>query len=525
MAVKRSRFQPPTQPSPVEPTIYRTLEPTAGINQAQPPEHLKPNEAWDMLNYTPDSRFLRVRSGATKIGSVSTAFANHTYFQTFAPYQKQHESSQEWVIGFSNGSVAASRATGIDCAWISAQSSSNDVLSAATTAFYDTAQVFDSDLGVNILIVTDGVNEPAKVRIDNELVTVTSLANGSSWTGNFEDRPRFCTGFDDRAILFSDRSSGNVLFWSDRGRPLYWGGELGSVAGQETLRAMRGRGAGLANDDDRFYILSDQEVWQGVPRRDFFAFDFDKIVGDGCGYPASVVETPRGVCYVSSDMRVHLAHAGNVVYVGEKVLPILQSESADTWALKATYDAQENAYALFYSTTAGAYANRCLKLNLSTLAWYKHSSTSETWTGVGQTPLSSGTHRRGLIYGGSDGSAYAFHSQQSTDVGRNINAIYETPAINTDYRGTLAPMEAWVEHESTATSAFTVVYSTNKFSQTSETFGGVVLPSTFTDSNFIPGTGPASKHPQFRFQQTNNVASKWGRVHLALRPYSGRWPG
>ena len=261
--IRRSRHQPPTQPLQVEPTIYRTLEPVAGINQDQPPEHLKPNEAWDMDNFTPEEKFVRVRSGATKLGTVSTAFANKTYFHHFATL---HDLSigAEWLVGLSSGSVAISRATGVDCAWSGTTIPSLTPISAATTAFYNTAQIYDSDRKTNLLIITDGADVPKALTVAAGVPSLISLALSAVWEFSHPELPKYCTAFDDRAVLVSEYTgSGVQVFWSDRGRPQYWNGELDTVPGTEILYSLKGNATGIASDIDRMYLFSNLETLEG----------------------------------------------------------------------------------------------------------------------------------------------------------------------------------------------------------------------------------------------------------------------
>lgn len=568
MTIRQSKHPQPTPGLPRSQTVYRVLEPIAGINRSRPPQHLRPNEAWDADNLVLDDGGMRVRSGLSKHApTLPNAYAETSLLAahiatTYPGRRAVHEygfiisGNTPQYYNFSRPSETSytgqsrwSMPKALEGTYIPA-----DTLytSSSTSAYFDWT-VFNEPVAgapgqfIRKLVATNGFfayvlfsgdTIPSNGTALIQSFTSSKLYNVSENSGPIYN-PRFIRSIDERLVLFGDIGSSTasavpgVVQWGVRGDPSQF---VGGDSGWALPPNIDGEDTGLAVDNDRLVLFTDRQIWQAAPRRDVFAFDFNLLEDTvGCPYSRTICETRIGVIFLGADLRLYLVSQDSVRVFADTTAILRYATLTDVTSVFAAHDSQQDTYVLFYADDSG-HPNRALVLPLTASAPDAPPATT-TWTAPGSLrwtnavtmydPSSTGTNKPPLSVVMSDGSVYRFLSQQTTDNGTVIVGRYRTPAVSADWSHSM-PTELYVDHQSSSTGELQIRYSTDMFSTHSESLASVTMPRTFggsatlagTTTTHIPVTLTAARYPQFELRLVG--ANRISRLQIALRKYSGK---
>ncbi len=312
MSIRRSKFQPPN-PTGRRSQIVRNLitTPYLGMNTAQPPRELQPNESPFIRDFRVTDLGLAPRSVNSRVGFVGITDA--------VQHLKQHEAT---LVGISTSSLVWTNTISslFSMSWSSGGIDMPDLSATASgaTQRFDTVSAKDALYG-NTAYIT-GVDQmvPQFLPLDNS----SSHSTLTDWLASGESFAYACDAFDDRLVMWGSIDSLGTQFpvrakWSVRGDPDDF---TSPGSGQENLVVMDGTASRIVHTTDRQLLFTERDVWEATPRRDAFAFDF-RPLSDGIGLAASraLVETPFGIFWYGTDRKLHRYFNGRVTLIGRKI--------------------------------------------------------------------------------------------------------------------------------------------------------------------------------------------------------------
>lgn len=519
MAVRRTKFAPPAlQQSRRATSQDAVLEPIGGLNGERPVQHLRPNETPFSENFMKDGQFARPRSGLSQ----------HSQLDATQPLVVRETTARS---GYS--AIFASTETifaRIGSEWSAAQGS--DPISSSTTGFYDFAESYDAEACRNVLVLTNGQNPPILVHSDSR-VSYESVPDANSLLSN----ANFVESFDDRVVFFdtttnpsgtSTRERTRVV-WSARGNPSQYSTGGG---GFEVIASMDGVGTGLVADRDRLILASNRQIWQAIPRRDEFAFDFQMVDGSrGCTLGRTLRATKAGVFWLDPNLQILRLAGGQIRNVADKSAEILKDELRELDLVHAVYVSDDQTYRLRYSDTTGSFPNRELVVHLDTVQARRDLPTEDNATvfvqEYAQEAVDSDVLNERLFSVSSAGTFYRQRSDQTNDDGTDIVAKYRTGVLGagrkSDPLAHKALTEIWIDAEAEAASSVSI-YFTEDFGENFTALGEMTLPSS-NSAIHLPVTTPAARNPQIELRASDGQRPKIGRIQLRLLEYTGRHLG
>lgn len=171
-------------------------------------------------------------------------------------------------------------------------------------------------------------------------------------------------------LLAANVKSGSSVYvqriqWSDRGSASSW---TGGLSGFEDLLSMHGQITRLMGQENRVVVMSDQEIWQGLPVDYPYIFNFQPLDRNvGCPYPWTATVTPAGIFFLGTGLQVYwLPKTGGPAQpIGHKVLKFLRDNIDVPERSWGVYDSTYNQYQLYYPIQSGSgYPQRALFLNI-----------------------------------------------------------------------------------------------------------------------------------------------------------------
>jgi hypothetical protein len=290
------------------------VEPTLGLNKAQPEIDLQPGETPDAENFVVDDGYLRPRSG------LSLFAESHTSLNADAgilAYEYQGVDGTLLPVIASAGTVLA---YGVSAAasWSTLSYvpiNVSDPLSGNSTHPIHACVVYEPNDDENWFVFTNGVNIPKYSIPSTE--TYSEVSDFKS----VESYAKYCYALDDRLCFFHCADSATTFAtrvrWSERGNT----SKFSTVgAGFEDLMDMRGEGTGVAVREMDALLFSADEVWVQRPRRDNFAFDFFPLSrGLGTRYPRTITNTPIGTIFMANDFMHYIVRGSVIQPIGQKI--------------------------------------------------------------------------------------------------------------------------------------------------------------------------------------------------------------
>ncbi len=576
MATIKQRFAQPIAPSKGA-APQHTMGPFQGMNTSVPPQNLQPGETPYAENFVINAGVLESRSCVSKYSGTTAAGWPANYVP--AVYMQGYSTAgTRWdlvLVAESSETGWAKYSTDNGATWTDDSSHltfiypvSRGPLQADTWSW---TQFFEPDSDQNAVAATSNYTLPMYRVLDAS----------SDWTHfsdiiSHESTARFVESFDNRLIFFNTTDAsgtqGTRVRWSMRGDPT----DFTSVgAGFEDLVNMKGRGTGMEAEEDRLILFSDFEVWEGRPRRDAYAFDFDVIKKDiGCTYSDTIVRTPVGIIWLGDDFNFYRAHNGVVRAFSPDIQRFLQ-DNVDTTKLKAQYDSKEGLYMLFFnrSDDNGVYPHAFFMRVRDIRPDERHPERDKAdWMYQNMIGSRAAPHRAkgydvmSLAITGNYTIGPTYHLTQDWFYDEDPNAavkdsltqLWTSPAMrmNNDPEVFEAVTEILIDYSyeaaSSSSTLHTRVYARASHdtgwlagSDTSTEFEGtpdVYFPTWFASSNtpsfpvmktvHAPITPQATRYCQFMIYNPGDLASnnepeaklRIHNFHTTIRPWSGRRP-
>ena len=559
MTVRRSKFQPPHlagQRSP-ESVTERVVLFSDGYNVAVPSHELADNESPDMQNYELFGRGLRKRSGMSSYGAIGggPSVSDNTGDPAFSAIATAKDASGlDWTIIYgSSHSVGGNANASASSGGAFSRMSTNIKISESTGIYRDTTSGFVPAQGENAIFMASGVavdslagqramdgGTSANSNFPSYYTLGAPLSSGFTNIGDFgsfESFGRYVEYFDDRLIFFNMGSSATApditrVRWTSRGNPLDFAG-----GGFEDLPSMKGAGTALLSESDRLVLMSDQEVWEGVPRRDAFAFDFNPVSKFiGSPFPQTAAATDIGVIWLGEDLRFRLLKDNTVLKFNDNTFSDLQSETVkaglDFNHIWADFNEETSTYMFWYNTTAGGFTNVGFWLrtdtvkpdprnpNLLTGAWMRQISTGNNVPGKGSGKVI------GMI-GNAVGNVAAaeFDAETTADNGTDFEAQYTTKAFRVgrpdQYK---MATEVWLDHDSNnATVVSTPTVYSRPNNATGYTLEGQFASFSGAGTQRLPFTGRAGRDLALQIRTSGGMHSILMGLRVSLRVFSGKF--
>lgn len=198
-------------------------------------------------------------------------------------------------------------------------------------------------------------------------------ATTGTWTASTGTlRPcKFIAYAGGRVFMANDPNAKSRVYASNIGNPRDW-----PAATLADFDASDGQAiTGLATVGPYVVVAKDRKI--------FVIYDLDTLAnrrisdGVGCAANRSMVETPRGLFFLSLDQGVQVTDGSTVKRVSENVSPTIDAVQTSLRA-EAAGAFFNNRYFLSFST-AGSVNNRTLELDLQTNAWTLHDLAGQQW--------------------------------------------------------------------------------------------------------------------------------------------------
>jgi hypothetical protein len=396
---------------------------------------------------------------------------------------------------------------------------------------------------------------------------------------------------DDRIVFFGSIDSNGTEFPT---RVIFSArGNLSNLSvnggGYEDLVDMRGTASRVFNDGQRGVLFTEQEIWQAIPRRDAYAFDFSPIIKSiGLKNNRTICETPKGLVFMGSDNRMYLLRGQEAIRIGRKVQPALEEGRITNSILQSLTYNPENEEVVLWSNPSAEFQAQirypALVLRLDTLqpnefgeldgVWYHYTTVPSIWLGTtyfdysntavapAKQLLANGDYGSGATVRGS--CFYSWDSTMTVEQRGSFTSVDKVDAItdttvgvalaaplqgDRDYLVTERPTAAWVVAQNAANNAeIKLGYSTvDALARYDNMVSPTVTFSTFTlegaSSNettmsqaasgvyYTPIHGVEAQQrvvPTIVFSNlSNNVARPIiSRLDFELRSYTGKFiPG
>ena len=371
-------------------TVLHDIDPRRGLDLGSPFDRLQPGYSPALVNWEPNERGMRPRSGLstfyadTKSPSYTTLGgifhhgftasdvngAQYAYFvqKSGNPDEPSTYDSVWFLSGDAPDWKSTSKWAGIT--WVSTNS----------YAIYDSTYIFDPGRAQNIGVITNNEDPPFYFDIGNADTRVLSDFTDSTLL----DRAATCAAVDERLVFANvsgpDGTVGNRVLWTARGNPRNF--TLAEGAGYQDINDARGPFVKIIADPDGMVLFTRTEIWRGRPRRDTFAFDFFRIAPQlGLLNPYTVVSSPFGIIFVGSDFEVYTL-SGNALKpisrLPEGARSRLRRElrlSPETRRMHAVYAPEDKRYYLFYragliDSTSDDFPKQCLMYDFPTDSWW-----------------------------------------------------------------------------------------------------------------------------------------------------------
>ena len=418
---------------------------------------------------------------------------------------------------------------------------------------------------IAIAVAGTNIATPFYRLLDTSQSTYTSFLD---WPSN---AAKYVVSFDDRLVFFGERegTSGtsylNRVRWTVRGSPL----DFTSVgAGFEDLSDMRGNATALFAEEDRLVLMSNEEVWRGVPRRDAYAFDFEVLNGiTGCRHRASAAKTPAGIIWLGNDYSFRLLSGNQVLKFADDVTNVIK-DNVTSWTpytyIRAQYDPETDLYMFFYNQGKEAFFLKVADIRQDPEQpgrvkgdWMHQTLTYDSWYGHAEM-VCGGTNCKGRVlyfrdknlenWGYSvtgDGvgvqPVLAWTSPALSEPGNpsayeaitDVRMDYEYPAYSLPSFSTVSGIvytRSGLSGDFDATSAASVhLEATSMWSTALGSAYSYKIPGI--NHVHFPLEPRATRHPQFMFRTTDSTGYIRGtsfKIHgfdVGLRRFSGRFSG
>lgn len=561
MAIRRSRFPPPSRPPRQVGRLRQEIfNPTLGFNGSAPAQKLKPGFTPASQNFAIQNQAIQPRSGLSAFGTPfedavlggSELFSVEGNWFGFAAsrtsFAYRNEITSDWsILAYTRGSTLAS----------------DDLPSATSLDYWDTAYIYDQDANTNIAVTTNNLNIPKFFEIGYG----TNSYSDFTFVTSVISRAAAVAAIDDRLVWFNvvenDKNFVTRVVWSARGAPADYDADNG--AGFEDLFDMKGKGRRVIPEGDGALLFTEQEIWRARPTRDAYAFAFDPVNRElSSPYPRTVASTPFGAIFLGKDLEVYLIGTGSDVQPlgptrpGEqsRIREHLQDTMTKPERAFGVYNRQDNRYELYFSDVGSStdYPNRALFYDFEARAWmeqkFSHNlsygfelaedstgesdvwdsqtvtwdSLSQQWDQLDNANLIISPDRNTTLFS-SSGTAYRLRSDQTSDDGTLIDARWRSHGMgqnrrddfNFDY---LSMVE--IEYENDSASTAMLYYSDDLFHSSVDSIE-FSLSSSLLSLAQVP-TRLAARSPQFEIRVQNGAKPSFSRFQAWLQD-KGRWGG
>lgn len=387
-------------------TVTREISaPFLGMRPDKSRHELMPGESGDMVNFLVENGRLRNFPSTSSLTNYtlptvpsSDLWANLALFAHPTQNEIADGNTSEYravaILGPQGDSVASVKGLFATSGWSSLPLNSavsfNSSNPGYTTTFFRMPDIYSGGLTWMLTGGNPGL-APIVGNFDDFTSAITPLTNFTSVASG----ARLGAVFDAR-IIFAFESAANSpaggyqqrIRWTARGT----GTDFTSVgAGFKDLNEADGAIRVLHPQNDRLLILTAKELWQATPRRDDYAFDFNRIDAQaGCDNKRLLTDTPLGPVWLYNDSLIRLT--GNSV---RRLSPSLRHElsryhwgAIDGDVRAITYSHARNALILFAGSLAQSSTSVYI-LELNTLRALDTGEDEANWTSL-NVPLTNG---------------------------------------------------------------------------------------------------------------------------------------
>lgn len=528
------------------------FSPTRGLHRGDSSQDLAPGFTPNCANLIPDAGALTPRSGLSQFKGGSSKLSG----AVLGAWLLHDEVDNHYLATASANTFSLYDPTLDSWSTLSyvKPSTATNLPSGTSRDYWDSASIYDASKDRFVGVFTNGINLPYEMTVKPSATTFSDLTNFAS----LASKARSVCAFDDRLVWWNIASSASSyptrVLWSPRGLPSSY--SLVAGAGFQDLMDVKGEGTRVVASRDGLVLFTDEEVWGARRRGDAYVFDFYPIVREfGCPYPKSVVETPFGTIFLSTDFELYIIQNGRINALGpvegegaSRIRSFLQENAYEGERMWAVYNPASVRYELYFTGVESdeGFPTRALYYSFNDRAFWPQKFSHElsagvgfddpgiplTWDGAGDltwdqmggiwdTQVTPGTGWYVNTFS-SGGSAYRFYSTQTSDDGSAITYEWDSHGLNrADQMRFETLTELWMEYKSEQTVSLNVGYKGAQ-GESARTSNFSLIPATFKRA-FLPSHA-FGVAPQFTIQGADGTRPKIARFQATLRE-SGLYGG